>query len=65
MSELRDNPVQWIIDRLHEPSSWRGMIWFATAAGLSLSPEAWDHIMIFGMATAGLLGFILRDKKEK
>lgn len=64
MSELRDSPLQWVTDRLREPSSWRGLIWFATAAGLSLSPEAWDQIMIFGMATAGLLGFILRDKQQ-
>jgi hypothetical protein len=64
MSDLRENPIKWICDRLHEPSSWRGLIWLATSAGLTLSPEMWDYIMIIGMAAAGLVGMITRDEEK-
>mgnify|MGYP001766454579 CR=1 FL=1 len=31
--------MNWILARLREPSSWRGIAWLLTAFGLSLSPD--------------------------
>ena len=51
-----------ILDRLQEPSSWRGLVMFATAFGVGISPEMMEQIIIAGTATAGLLGMLTADK---
>lgn len=44
-----------------EPSTWRGLIWLLTAAGVALSPDQQAAIVAGGMAFAGLLGAFLSD----
>jgi hypothetical protein len=56
--------MKWLIARLREPSTWRGLVWLATSLGLTLSPEAWEYIIAIGMAAAGLLGVILKEKSS-
>lgn len=56
--------MKWLLARLSEPSTWRGLIWLATAAGVTLSPEAWDQIVVIGMAVAGLIGILTADKSR-
>lgn len=53
--------TEWLLARLREPSSWRGIIWLLTAMGVTLSPEAWEYVVAAGMALAGLLGVFLAD----
>ena len=53
--------MNWIVNRLKEPSSWRGAIWLLTALGVSLSPEAWQYLTTAGMALAGLVGVLTAD----
>lgn len=53
----------WIIARLKEPSTYRGIIWLMTAIGLHVSPEAWMQITSIGMGIAGGIGVITRDKR--
>ena len=53
--------MNWLLNRLSEPSTWRGLVWLATAAGLSLRPDQAEAIGIAGMALAGLLGAFLAD----
>jgi len=55
--------MNWILARLREPSSWRGIAWLLTAFGLSLSPDQADAIVRAGMALAGLLGVFLSDER--
>jgi len=54
--------LNWIIGRLREPSTWRGLIWLATACGVTLRPEVWEQITAVGMAGAGVLGVVLSEK---
>lgn len=54
--------MNWLLNRLREPSTWRGLVWLLTALGVSLSPEAWAHITTIGMAAAGLIGVLTREK---
>jgi hypothetical protein len=61
MNKLRSNQVQWIINRLHEPSSWRGLIWLATAVGISISPEVAAQVVTVGMSVAGLIGLLSKN----
>jgi len=52
---------RWLLHRIKEPSTWRGLVWLLTVAGVSLRPDQVEAIVLFGMALAGLLGVLLPD----
>ena len=56
--------VAYIIDRLKEASTWRGIIAFLTAAGLAISPELGEKIIAVGLAIIGVIGMVFKDGKE-
>jgi hypothetical protein len=53
--------MNYILDRLKEPSTWRGLTVLAGAFGMHLSP---DLIPAIGTAVAGVIGFIEVLRKE-
>lgn len=53
----------YIIDRLKEASTWRGIIGLLTAAGITFSPEMIEQIVAAGLAVMGIIGMIFRDGK--
>lgn len=55
---------KYIIKRLGEPSTWRGIVAILTAAGVGLSPDQQAAIITFGMAAIGAIGIFTKDKKE-
>ena len=54
--------MKYILDRLKEPSSWRGLVMIATAFGVSVNPELIDSIIAAGTGLAGVIGFVFKDK---
>ena len=54
--------MKYIVDRLKEPSSWRGLVMIATAFGVSINPELLDSIIAAGTGLAGVIGFVFKDK---
>lgn len=55
---------EYVITRLSEPSTWRGIIWLVTACGFVLEPEQKEAIATAGMALVGAISiFIEKDKK--
>jgi len=54
---------QYILDRANEPSTWRGVVLLATAAGVNVAPELLNAIVTAGLGLAGLLGVLTKDKK--
>ena len=52
----------YIIDRLKEASTWRGIIALLTAAGVTISPEMIDQIVAAGLAVMGIIGMVFKDK---
>lgn len=54
--------MKYILDRLKEPSSWRGLVMIATAFGVSVNPELIDSIIAVGAGLAGVIGFVFKDK---
>ena len=48
---------------LTEPSTWRGLVWLLTAAGLAVSPDQQAAIAAAGMAIAGAIGAFLPDTR--
>lgn len=56
--------MKYVIDRLKEPSSWRGLVMLATAFGVTLSPDLVASIVAAGTGLAGIIGFAFKDKVE-
>lgn len=52
----------YILERAKEPSTWRGAILLATAGGVNIAPDLANAVISFGIATAGLVGVITKDK---
>lgn len=57
--------LQYILDRLTEASTWRGIILMATAVGINISPDMQTAIVSAGLAVAGLVGIITKDIAAK
>lgn len=56
--------MNYIKDRLKEPSTWRGIVLFLTGVlGVHLGADAQDAIVSIGITAAGLLGSLLPDQK--
>ncbi len=46
----------YLIDRLREPTTWRGFVFILTALGVSISPDLSNQIIAAGTAIAGVIG---------
>ncbi len=53
----------YILERAKEPSTWRGLVLLATAGGVNIAPEMATSVIEVGIAVAGLLGIITKDKR--
>jgi len=52
----------YLLERLKEPSTWRGLTALLTAVGVALSPEQVNAIVGAGLALMGVLGVFTKDK---
>ena len=52
----------YILDRIKEASTWRGIILMLTAVGIPIAPVMADSIICAGLAVAGLIGAFSPDK---
>ena len=55
--------LSYVVARLQEPSTWRGLVLVATAVGAHLSESQVATIIEVGLLLAGFLGAALPDKK--
>lgn len=55
---------KYIINRLTERSTWLGLIALATACGATIETSLAEYIVSAGVALAGLVGIVTRDKTE-
>ena len=53
---------EYVLARLSEASTWRGLIMLATAAGVVFSAEQAEAVIAAGLALAGLVGAFSPDK---
>lgn len=54
----------YLINRLREPSTWRGILALLTAAGVAISPEQIEAVVTTGLALIGLIGVFTSDKPK-
>ena len=52
----------YLLDRLREPSTWRGIVALLTAFGVALSPDQTAAIVAAGLGLAGAIGALAPDK---
>jgi len=52
----------YILERIKEASTWRGIILMLTAVGIPIAPVMADSIICAGLAIAGLIGTFSPDK---
>ena len=55
--------TSYFMQRLSEPSTWRGILAVLTACGIAFSPEQAAAITAGGLAMIGLVGSFTPDKK--
>ena len=55
---------KYILNRLTERSTWLGVIALATACGAAIEAAIAEQIIAAGMAVAGLIGVVTKDKTE-
>ena len=55
---------KYILNRLTERSTWLGVIALATACGATIEAPIAEQIIAAGMAVAGLIGVVTKDKTE-
>jgi len=55
----------WLIERLKEPSTWRGLVAILTGLGVTLQPNQAEAIIAAGLAVVGLIEVFRREKKTK
>lgn len=53
----------YLLDRLKEPSTWRGIILILSAGGVQIAPQLADAIISAGIGLAGVVGVVTADKK--
>lgn len=54
--------MNWIVSRLTESSTYRGIFAICTAIGISVSPDMQNAIIAFGLASIGLINVIIKEK---
>lgn len=55
----------FILDRLSEASTWRGLMAMVTAGGVAISPEQAEAVIAAGLAVIGALGALFPDSKDE
>lgn len=54
--------ISYLLDRLAENSTWRGLILVGTAVGLKLEPELQNQIVAVGLGLVGLINVLRKGK---
>lgn len=54
------NILNFILARASEPSTWRGLFLFASAVGVTVSPELQNAIIATGLGASGLVGVLTK-----
>jgi hypothetical protein len=53
--------MNWLLDRLKEESTWRGIVLLVTALGVKLDPERGEAIIALGLAVVGLINVLRKE----
>lgn len=54
---------QYVLDRLSEVSTWKGIILIAAAAGVPIAPALGEQLIAVGIAIVGVINILTKEKK--
>jgi len=60
---MRKRVMGYVLARMAEASTWRGVVVIITAMGVHLSPDQVAGILTAGLGLSGLVGVMFADKK--
>lgn len=60
----RGSNMNWILSRLKEKSTWRGIVAVLTAVGVGLSPDQATAIVTLGVAAVGAFEVFFKDPQS-
>lgn len=55
--------MTYLIERLSEPSTWRGLTALGIALGIKLHPAMQEAIISAGLAIIGLINILRKERK--
>jgi len=56
--------MKYLLDRLKEPSTWRGLLALLTAVGVKLHPEMQEAILATGLALIGMINVFRKESND-
>ena len=56
--------MAYLLARLKEASTWRGIVLLLTAFGVQVAPEVQEAIISVGIAVAGAVGVLFPDSMK-
>lgn len=56
--------VDWLMTRLGEQSTWRGIFLVLAALGLQIAPDLWDKILTISLGIIGIINIVRKEKNE-
>ena len=56
--------MKYLLERLKEPSTWRGLFALLTAVGLKLHPEMQEAILTTGLALIGMINVVRKESND-
>lgn len=59
-----NNLYTWVLARMSEASTWRGLISIAAACGVVIQPQYAAAILAAGVGLAGFINVITKDPKN-
>lgn len=65
MNEKTSKALEWLLARLSESSTWRGIILTVAGLGIAIEPEKATAITAFGLATVGLINVFRQGSPTK
>ena len=57
--------MNYLLERLKEPSTWRGLIRLAIVGGVVIAPEHFEDFVALGLLIAGIIGVMTPDKGKE
>lgn len=54
--------MKYLLERLKEPSTWRGLFAVFTAIGIKLAPDMQEAILTTGLALIGVINVARKEK---
>lgn len=56
--------IDWIVSRMKEPTTWRGLIGILAGLGVAIDPHQAAIILAVGVGLAGFIGVVSKDPKN-